>query len=87
LSRPAELTGTWSWVETDGTTAIRTYGITPADQAARFSSTAATLRTGWLQLTGALGPDPGTGQRPAAPTTSPHDRPEPDPTGPDGTEA
>jgi hypothetical protein len=55
LPQPAELNGTWSWVETDGTT-VTTYGIIPADQAARFPATAATLRTGWLQLSGALGP-------------------------------
>jgi len=90
LPRPTELNGTWSWVETDGAVAT-TYGITPADQAARFPSTAATLRTGWLQLSGALGPSsvpevrhapPGAAARDPAPDdlssdTSPERRPDP----------
>ncbi|GAA2143737.1 hypothetical protein [Actinomadura napierensis] len=58
LSRPAELAGTWSWVEPAAATGTTTYGITPADQAARFPSTAATIRTGWLQLSEALRPGP-----------------------------
>ncbi|MGH3523190.1 MAG: hypothetical protein ACRDU4_10275, partial [Mycobacterium sp.] len=54
LQRPTELNGTWSWIETDGTNTTR-YGITPADQRAQFPATSASIRTGWLQLTGALG--------------------------------
>ncbi len=56
LTRPAELSGTWSWIETNGR-ATTTYGIIPADTAARFPGTAASLRSGWLQLSGALEPD------------------------------
>jgi hypothetical protein len=77
LPRPTELNGTWSWVETDGTVTT-TYGITPADQAARFASTAPTLRTGWLQLSGALGPSSVPEVRRAPPGGPAPDHPSPD---------
>jgi hypothetical protein len=59
LPRPLDLNGTWSWAERAGSTAL-TYDVAPADAAARFPSTPAMLRTGRLQLTGALEPPPTT---------------------------
>jgi len=57
LPRPPDVDGTWSWAEQAGSTA-ETHGVAPADGAARFSTAAAMLRTGRLQLTGSLEPPP-----------------------------
>lgn len=53
LPQPAEKTGTWSWIQRENQAPV-SYGITPSDQTVQFSNVASVLRTGWLQLAGAV---------------------------------
>ncbi|HEY2324069.1 MAG TPA: hypothetical protein VGJ82_14525 [Thermoanaerobaculia bacterium] len=50
---PAEKSGTWSWVQNDGTTPTE-YGVVTVDQTAQFSNVPPVLRSGWLRLSAAL---------------------------------
>lgn len=53
MPQPAEQNGTWSWLEWVGGTP-QPFPIGPVDQTATLSNIPASLRTGYLQLSGAL---------------------------------
>ncbi|HYI10876.1 MAG TPA: hypothetical protein VEK57_17585 [Thermoanaerobaculia bacterium] len=54
MPTPKGASGTWSWLENDKQT-WNTYAIAPVDATARLSDVAPVLRSGLLQLSGALG--------------------------------